>query len=86
MGELLRELNANETSPQESPVSPEGLVNLLKLVENGTVSLKVAREIFPELYASGKDAEQLIREKGLTQISDDKALHSMIEEVLAKKS
>ena len=84
MGELLRELNSNGTSPQDSPVSPDGLVNLLQLVDKGTVSLKVAREIFPELYASGKDAEQLIQEKGLTQISDDNALKTLIDEVLAK--
>ena len=84
MGELLRELNSNGTPPQNSPVSPEGLVNLLQLVEKGTVSLKVAREIFPELYASGKDADQLIQEKGLTQISDDTALLTMIEDVMAK--
>jgi aspartyl-tRNA(Asn)/glutamyl-tRNA(Gln) amidotransferase subunit B len=84
MGELLRELNATETSPAEAPVSPERLVNLLQLVENGNISLKVAREIFPELYASGKDPEQLIQEKGLTQISDVSALMTLIQEVMAK--
>lgn len=84
MGELLRELNANEISADHSPVSPTCLANLLHLVEKGTISLKVAREIFPELYASGKDPEQLIQEKGLTQISDEGALMTMIREVLAK--
>ncbi len=84
MGELLRELNTTETSAEVSPVSPERLVNLLQLVEKETISLKVAREIFPELYASGKDPEQLIQEKGLTQISDDGALMTMIQEVIAQ--
>ena len=84
MGELLRELNTTETSAEVSPVSPERLVNLLQLVDKGTISLKVAREIFPELYASGKDPEQLIQEKGLTQISDDGALMTMIQEVMAQ--
>jgi len=86
MGELLRELNATETSPEEAPVTPQRLTDLLQLVENGTISLKVAREIFPELYASGKDPERLIQEKGLTQISDDGALMAMIQEVLANNS
>jgi aspartyl-tRNA(Asn)/glutamyl-tRNA(Gln) amidotransferase subunit B len=82
MGELLRELNITETSPEEAPVTPKRLADLLQLVENGTISLKVAREIFPEFYASGKDPESLIQEKGLTQISDDGALMAMIQEVL----
>ena len=82
MGELLRELKTTETSPEEAPVSPERLVNLLQLVEKGTISLKVAREMFPEMYSSGKDPEQLIQEKGLTQISDDGALMTMIQEVM----
>ena len=82
MGELLRELNATESSAESSLIGPAQLVSLLQLVENGTISLKVAREIFPELYRSGKDPHQLIQEKGLTQISDDDALLTMIHAVM----
>ena len=84
MGELLRELNNSGTSAGDSPVTPERLVSLLRLVDRGTISLKVAREIFPELYASGKAAEQIVQEKGLTQVSDEGALETMIAEVVAK--
>ena len=56
MGELTRELNHSGTDASASPVSPERLVSLLQLVEQGTISLKVAREIFPEVYSSGKIA------------------------------
>ena len=84
MGELLRELNHAGTSVADSPVGPERLVGLLKLVENGTVSLKVAREIFPELYASGKTPEQIVQERGLLQVSDEGALAKMIDEAIAK--
>ena len=84
MGELLRELNNSGTVVEQSPVSPERLVSLLKLVDNGTVSLKVAREIFPELYASKKSPEQIVQEKGLTQVSDEGALGKIIAEVIAK--
>ena len=59
-------------------------MNLLQLVEKGTISLKVAREIFPELYASRKEPEQLIQEKGLTQISDEGPLVALIQEVITK--
>ncbi len=84
MGELLREWNASGISPENSPVSPEGLVQLLELVDGGVVSLKVAREIFPELYASGKPPQVLIEEKGLTQMSDEGQLANLIDEVLEK--
>ncbi|KAF4516157.1 hypothetical protein B566_EDAN000395 [Ephemera danica] len=84
MGELTRELNLSGTDITASPVTPERLVALLQLVEKGTVSLKVAREIFPELYSSGKQPEQIVQEKGLTQVSDEGALDKIIDEVLAK--
>ncbi len=84
MGELLRELNNSETDVTDSPVTPERLVSLLQLVEKGTISLKVAREIFPEVYSSGKPPEQIVQEKGLTQVSDEAALGKLIGEVVAK--
>jgi aspartyl-tRNA(Asn)/glutamyl-tRNA(Gln) amidotransferase subunit B len=84
MGELTRELNNSGTDANASPVSPERLVGLLQMVERGTISLKVAREIFPDLYGSGKTAVQIVQEKGLTQVSDEGALDKMIVEVLAK--
>ncbi len=83
MGELRRELNAAHTPVERSPVTPERLANLLQLVENGTVSLKVARDLFPELYATGKSPEQLVEEKGLTQVSDEGLLGRLVDEVVA---
>ncbi len=84
MGELLRELHTTGASPESSSVRPEQLVQLLQLVESGTVSLKVARDLFPEFYASGKDPDQLVKEKGLVQVSDEGLLKKMIGEVLAQ--
>jgi aspartyl-tRNA(Asn)/glutamyl-tRNA(Gln) amidotransferase subunit B len=84
MGELLRELNSTGASAAASPVSPARLVSLLQLVEKGMISLKTAREMFPELYASGRTPEQIVQEKGLTQVSDEGTLETLIDEVLAK--
>ena len=84
MGELTRELNNSGTDASASPVSPERLVSLLQLVEQETISLKVAREIFPEVYSSGKTPEQIVQEKGLIQVSDEGALDTIIGEVLSK--
>ncbi len=84
MGELTRELNNSGTNILASPVTPERLVSLLQLVDRGVISLKVAREIFPELYGSGKTPEQIVQEKGLTQVSDEEALDPIITDVLSK--
>ncbi|MDH5562486.1 MAG: Asp-tRNA(Asn)/Glu-tRNA(Gln) amidotransferase subunit GatB [Nitrospirota bacterium] len=83
-GELLRELNLSGTEPESSPVCPERLSELLQLVDSGTVSLKAARELFPELYTTGKAPAQLVEEKGLLQVSDEGALTVLIGEVLAQ--
>ena len=84
MGELTRELNNSGTDITVSPVSPDRLVDLLTMVDKGVISLKVAREIFPELYRSGKTPQQIVQEKGLTQVSDEGALQKIIDEVLSK--
>ncbi|MBC7839919.1 MAG: Asp-tRNA(Asn)/Glu-tRNA(Gln) amidotransferase subunit GatB [Nitrospiraceae bacterium] len=84
MGELTRELNNSGTDASASPVAPERLVSLLQLVEQGTISLKVAREIFPEVYSSGKTPEQIVQEKGLIQVSDEVALDKIIGDVIEK--
>ena len=83
-GELLRELNTSGNSAEDSPVGPERLAELLQLVDSGTVSLKVARELFPELYSTGMTPEQLVKEKGLLQVSDEGQLNAIINEVLAQ--
>lgn len=82
MGELTRELNNSGTEISASPVSPERLVSLLQMVDRGTVSLKVAREIFPEIYGSEKAPEQIVQEKGLVQVSDESELGQIIDKVL----
>ena len=84
MGELLRELNQAGTAVENFPVSPERLVGLLQLVHKGTISLKTAKDIFPELYTTEKSASQLVEEKGLQQVSDEGALEKIIRDVLEK--
>ncbi|WP_455378946.1 Asp-tRNA(Asn)/Glu-tRNA(Gln) amidotransferase subunit GatB [Petrachloros mirabilis] len=83
MGELTRELNNSGTEISASPVSPERLVSLLQMVDRGTVSLKVAREIFPEIYRSEKTPEQIVQQKGLVQVSDESELGKIVDKVLA---
>lgn len=82
MSEFLRELHQAGTTVESSPVFPERLVGLLQLVRDHTISLKVAKEIFPELYAGDKSAAQLVEEKGLRQLSDEGELLSLIDAVI----
>lgn len=82
MGELLKHLNASERSIAECPISPEKLSDLLKLLDKGTISGKIAKTVFEEMYETGKDAETIVKEKGLVQISDESAIAEIVDRVV----
>lgn len=83
MGELLGRLNAASLDISESKVTPEGLAGLLDLVANGTISGKIAKDVFEEMFATGKAPETIVQEKGLTQISDEGALATTLDAIIA---
>ncbi|MDY7002213.1 MAG: Asp-tRNA(Asn)/Glu-tRNA(Gln) amidotransferase GatCAB subunit B, partial [Thermodesulfobacteriota bacterium] len=82
MTELLRELNQAGISADKSPLGPQNLAKLAQIVDQGLISNKIGKKIFPELFAKGVDPEAFVREKGLVQISDAGALEAMVDEVL----
>lgn len=84
MTELLRELKDGNVSPKDSPLSPARLAELLALIKDGTISIKIGKDIFPELCKSGASPKRLVAEKGLVQISDETAIISIIEAVIAR--
>jgi aspartyl-tRNA(Asn)/glutamyl-tRNA(Gln) amidotransferase subunit B len=83
MVELLRALNRDGLEVEQSRVTPENLAALLSLVDDGTISGTMAKGVFDAMYETGKTAAEVVREKGLRQISDEHALVAAIEEVLA---
>jgi aspartyl-tRNA(Asn)/glutamyl-tRNA(Gln) amidotransferase subunit B len=83
MGELLRALNRDGIEVEQSRVPPENLAELLTLVDDGTISGTMAKTVFDAMYETGKAATAIVQEKGLRQISDENALISAIEQVLA---
>ncbi len=83
MAELLRELKKEEAGIAACRVSPRALGRLLALVEQGTLSGKLAKTVFEEMAATGKDPEAIVKEKGLVQISDAEALVPVAREILA---
>jgi aspartyl-tRNA(Asn)/glutamyl-tRNA(Gln) amidotransferase subunit B len=82
MTELMRQLKGEEDGIASCPVSPVQLADLLMLVDNGTVSGKIAKTVFDEMYATGKDPDTIIKEKGLVQVSDTQELAGIIQKVL----
>jgi len=84
MGDLSRLLNAAGRSADQSPVTPERLAGLLKLIEQGTISGKMAKEVLEVMFDTGADAAQVVKERGLSQISDEGALKGIILEVIAE--
>jgi aspartyl-tRNA(Asn)/glutamyl-tRNA(Gln) amidotransferase subunit B len=81
MTELMRELKGQETGISSCPVTPKQLADLLKSVDDGTISGKIAKSVFEEMYATGKDPAKIIEEKGLVQISDTGELSDMVRKV-----
>jgi aspartyl-tRNA(Asn)/glutamyl-tRNA(Gln) amidotransferase subunit B len=82
MTELLRELKDGSVSPKDSPLPPSILAELLSLIKDETISIKIGKEIFPELYKSGISPKRLVEQKGLLQISDESAIIAAIDRII----
>jgi aspartyl-tRNA(Asn)/glutamyl-tRNA(Gln) amidotransferase subunit B len=84
MSELLREIPGDdEQAIQNSKVSSANLAGLLRLIEDGTISGKIAKDVFQKMFRSGEDAEAIVSREGLRQVADTAALARVVDEVLA---
>ena len=83
MGEVLRALKENEGSIAACPVSPELLAGLLKRIADNTISNKIAKTVFEEIWRSGKSADQIIEAQGLKQVTDTGAIEAILDEIIA---
>lgn len=84
MGDVSAYLNAESKGLQDVALTAEGLAGMIKLIADGTISSKIAKTVFKELIENGGDAETIVKEKGLVQISDEGALTGIIVEILDK--
>ena len=82
-GELSAALNRNELEIGDSKIGPGALALLLDKIEDGTISGKIGKEIFDALWNGEGDVEQIIKDRGLEQISDTGAIEAMVAEVVA---
>lgn len=82
MGDFARLLNENDISIDESRIGEENLASLIDLIDKGTISSKIAKNVFEEMFNTGKEAKQIVEEKGLVQISDEGAIKEIVEKVV----
>ncbi len=82
MGDILRELKNDKQSIDACPLPPEKLAAMIMMIDSGEISGKMAKEVFEEIYRSGKDPGEIVKEKGFKQITDREEIVRVAEEVM----
>jgi aspartyl-tRNA(Asn)/glutamyl-tRNA(Gln) amidotransferase subunit B len=82
MGEFLAELNKNNLPINKSKISAKQLGTLIARIEDSTISGKIAKDVFEKMWSSSKDADEIIKEEGLQQVTDLSKIESMVEKVI----
>lgn len=82
MSELLKELNRDKKEVTECLIRPENLAELLKMIDDGVISGKIAKSVFEKMYKTGKSAKEIVEEEGLIQITDESALTEIAKKIL----
>jgi aspartyl-tRNA(Asn)/glutamyl-tRNA(Gln) amidotransferase subunit B len=83
MSELFARLNRADLELAQSPVSPESLGGLLDLIADDTISARTGKDVFDEMFETGKDAATIVDEKGLKQITDTGAIEGIVDAIIA---
>ncbi|WP_411747711.1 Asp-tRNA(Asn)/Glu-tRNA(Gln) amidotransferase subunit GatB [Psychrobacillus psychrotolerans] len=82
MGEISAYLNADQKELKDIELTPANLSGMIKLISDGTISSKIAKKVFKELADNGGDAAEVVKAKGLVQISDEGALREIVTATL----
>ena len=82
MGELLRELKKDEREIDQCPVPPGHLAEMLRMIKEGTISGKIGKDVFEEMYRTGERAAKIVKEKGWIQILDEAEIERVIGKVM----
>jgi aspartyl-tRNA(Asn)/glutamyl-tRNA(Gln) amidotransferase subunit B len=86
MGEVLRTMNERGQAMDAMPLGAPALAGLITLIEKGTISNAIAKEVFAKMYDSGRSAEDIVAAEGMAQIGDESAVVAIIHEVMAKNA
>ena len=82
MGDVSAYLNSEQKELKQTALTPANLASMVKLIADGTISSKIAKKVFTELVQNGGDANEIVKAKGLVQISDPSLLLNLVTEVL----
>jgi aspartyl-tRNA(Asn)/glutamyl-tRNA(Gln) amidotransferase subunit B len=82
MGDLLRELKRDEKEIDQSLLTPSHLAEMLSMIKEGTISGKIAKDVFEEMYRTGERPEKIVKKKGWVQILDEAEITKVIEGVM----
>ncbi|MFA1643162.1 Asp-tRNA(Asn)/Glu-tRNA(Gln) amidotransferase subunit GatB [Chryseomicrobium imtechense] len=82
MGDVSAYLNAEQKELKDTKLTPQGLAGMVKLIEDGTISSKIAKKVFKEMVENGGPADEIVKAKGLVQISDEGALRDIVTQTL----
>jgi aspartyl-tRNA(Asn)/glutamyl-tRNA(Gln) amidotransferase subunit B len=83
MTELLRELGGDEAAVARSPIPPGHLAGLVRLIDDGTISGKIAKDVLSRMLTSGEEAATIVHREGLTQVADAGALEALVDQAIA---
>lgn len=81
--EILAILNEKNLSVEKFPITAASTAGTIRLIEKGAISGKIAKEVYREMFETGKDAETIVKEKGLTQVSDTGLIEKAVEKAIA---
>ena len=84
MGDILRVLKTDDKEIMDCPVTPKHLTDMLKMIDDKTISSKIAKTVFEEMYSSGIPPVEIVKKKGLVQISDEDSILRIIQDILNK--
>ena len=82
LGEIAKKLNEEGISIEHIPVTPTALAALLRLIQGGTISGTMAKQVLPEMWSTQKSADEVVKEKGLVQITDTNALEEIVQKII----
>lgn len=82
LSDISRILNEKELEPENIPFTAEQLAKMIQLIDKGTISSAIAKKVLTELFENPKDPEEIIKEKGWIQISDEGAIKEVVMKVL----
>ena len=84
MGELLRTINDRGMNIAEVPLTPGALAGLIAMIDTGTISSSIAKDVFGKMFDSGRSADEIVAADGLAQIGDESALLSIVQDVIGR--